>query len=1443
MANRNRDDFLKKTWLQIAKRAGWLCSYPPCRRHTVGGDIMVGIAAHICAASPDGPRYDPNQTPEQRRAAENGIWMCRDHGTAIDSKDPEFTVERLREWKARAESEARAEVLREKPPGRPAATHTEGELADRLRTATLADLGVFRRSGRWPSTDIALMLEVEGFADPVTAQVLATILATLDDLVLVAPPGMGKTTTVFQIAEALCASGRSPIVIPLADWSTESSPLMQSVLKRPAFREISEECFRSAASKPGVMLLLDGWNELDGPARKRATAQVRQLQAELPEMSLLVSTRRQALGVPVDGARVNLLPLSEAQQRDIAKVMRREAGLRMLDQAWRTAGVRELVTIPLYLKALLTLPEDVPFPTTKEDVLRRFVAVHERDTQHAEALADVMHGLHGRFLEDLAVAATRALTTAIAVDLARNSVASTDDLLVKEGQLTDKPQPSTVLETLVAHHVLMRSGDPAGYSFQHQQFQEWFASHFVERLMLASITDAKSRERLKADVLDQPTWEEPILFACERLARGGAKDQEACAEAILSALQVDPMLAAEMIFRVNDAVWLRVHGTVTEQVRRWHQPGRVDRAVRFMIASGRPEFANFVWPLISHEDNQVRLSALRSSRRFRPSVLGGDAFRKIEALPPDVRENVLSEIAFNSGTDGMNLATAIAQSDPEPVVKARVVAALAFRLADRHVADILRSADDRTFDLVAQMDLLDDAADEDVRSGIAAARERNRRAGLSAYDRLRAIVYSSGTEDMSADVSSIVAEMEFKDGSEGEHLLYQARNRYPHAVADGVLERVRVGRLLFCGADDLLVAAGITSEDEQTLALALADTRHDDRARAAASVLGPNSVDRVISAYLEAKRGVRDADGKYDEVTAERYRELSDRIAHAPAASLVAAMRARSEAAASEELADLADLIARHPSGNGDRGRPFDNDARAEIGALAEDWGRRMLASAEATRSQLSSIARMVVQAPSVRLLPLLARLLDENLRRYRAVREEASAAGWQPGPARDEAVHPHTYEYFRAFQAINAPETAALMRRYLKDEHFGEHAASILAMQWAAANIPSGEQRSFGTGVEFSRVAERRAMRARDPAATSVEADAIFDAVESLLVEGSADEEKRLAIKLARIAVALPHGHRDVVIRRLIALAPRRARTSLLRNLVLSGEIIDTELAKVGIAEVFEAAENERWVLFDCDELSDWLQLLPFSSCPAETFDIVHSLPKFNSKENVLERLIRTLGIAPGEEVEKVLFQLADVDRRLYASRVWRESAFRRRSPAAARQLVDLAATGALADIGMDRLHLAREIASLIAANPELRARVYELLKNGATSSGLELLAQAVSESSDAEGLVLLIKLEIQHNRSFLSWHTVESLVTEDIPVEGARGAYNVAPIPAVELRQRLLAMTTDGGPSDAAARCLRRIDELRDEHRIPDSEPRHPDLASGRPWPILMPADKRKF
>ena len=195
------------------------------------------------------------------------------------------------------------------------------------------------------------------------------------------------------------------------------------------------------------------------------------------------------------------------------------------------------------------------------------------------------------------------------------------------------PEPREVLEALVDHHVLIHVGEPLSYSFQHQQIQEWYASHFVEGLMSRSIGDEQSRNVLKVEVLDQRAWEEPILFACERLARGNEAQQEACGKAILVALAVDPILSAEMIYRSTDAVWQRVRPNVLDYIDHWHSPGTVDRAVSFMVTSGREDFQEYVWPLMTHEDDQVQIATVRSGRRFRPSILGINGVDRIRTLP------------------------------------------------------------------------------------------------------------------------------------------------------------------------------------------------------------------------------------------------------------------------------------------------------------------------------------------------------------------------------------------------------------------------------------------------------------------------------------------------------------------------------------------------------------------------------------------------------------------------------------------------------------------------------------------------------------------------------------------------------------------------------------------------------------------------------------------
>jgi hypothetical protein len=114
---KNRDDFPKPIKDLLAKRAGFLCSNPKCRKPTVGSNhlpdksTLIGEAAHITAASIGGPRYDLSLSPEERSDISNGIWLCANCASLIDKDRDKYHVETLRQWKQIAE-ESSATMLR-----------------------------------------------------------------------------------------------------------------------------------------------------------------------------------------------------------------------------------------------------------------------------------------------------------------------------------------------------------------------------------------------------------------------------------------------------------------------------------------------------------------------------------------------------------------------------------------------------------------------------------------------------------------------------------------------------------------------------------------------------------------------------------------------------------------------------------------------------------------------------------------------------------------------------------------------------------------------------------------------------------------------------------------------------------------------------------------------------------------------------------------------------------------------------------------------------------------------------------------------------------------------------------------------------------------------------------------------------------------------------------
>ena len=110
MSQKPRDDFPEGVKRTVAERAAYICANAACRKPTVGPhsepdkSLKTGEACHIRAAAAGGPRFDADQTPEERSSIDNAIWLCTECSTRIDKDESSYSVETLVEWKRNHEA-------------------------------------------------------------------------------------------------------------------------------------------------------------------------------------------------------------------------------------------------------------------------------------------------------------------------------------------------------------------------------------------------------------------------------------------------------------------------------------------------------------------------------------------------------------------------------------------------------------------------------------------------------------------------------------------------------------------------------------------------------------------------------------------------------------------------------------------------------------------------------------------------------------------------------------------------------------------------------------------------------------------------------------------------------------------------------------------------------------------------------------------------------------------------------------------------------------------------------------------------------------------------------------------------------------------------------------------------------------------------------------------
>lgn len=96
----------------VAKRlfavSGNLCAFPKCTVPLVdpSSGKVTDRVCHMAAAHPGGPRYQDQQSDEQRHGFDNLVLMCPIHHDVIDADEDGYPIERLLRFKVEREAAA-----------------------------------------------------------------------------------------------------------------------------------------------------------------------------------------------------------------------------------------------------------------------------------------------------------------------------------------------------------------------------------------------------------------------------------------------------------------------------------------------------------------------------------------------------------------------------------------------------------------------------------------------------------------------------------------------------------------------------------------------------------------------------------------------------------------------------------------------------------------------------------------------------------------------------------------------------------------------------------------------------------------------------------------------------------------------------------------------------------------------------------------------------------------------------------------------------------------------------------------------------------------------------------------------------------------------------------------------------------------------------------------
>lgn len=1348
----------------------------------------------------------------------------------------------------------------------------ETQLADLIdRTRRAADVVVRTWASKikgHPLIDLAAVrLDPNGAesADLLSLEQIDNELSQSGRIVLEGPAGRGKTTTLIQLAQRARIAG-TPFIVELPAWTLSRRGILEYIAGMPAFQAeglTPADLARVQQTEP-FLLLLNGWNEISASSSAEANHALRELERDFPSAGIIVATRTHHLMPPLPGAsRLRLLPLQREQR---ATYLAARLGLKGAELCVRIDGdpsLDDLTRTPFVLSEVTSLFEaGVEIPSTKIGVLAQVLLLQEQREEHRNALqAAPIFGQQTDYLKAFATEMTRRGTVALPEADARGIATVVTRELAERGQVEPAGAPA-VLSALTAHHVLERVDYPqTAFQFEHQQLQEYYAALDVRaRLLDLQDNDHDATGRFMADYVNDPAWAEPLRMIAETFAdqagdgEADKRNSRAGSNLVEMALAADPVFAGELARLCGAAVWDEVRTAVGERFRDIYainDSSYQQYAVAAMIATGADDFSDIIAPLLSSEDQQMRLRTYRIWPDIQVSSLGVNWRDQVRGWSDEVRADFVSELLHHRlDADVVSLAV----EDKSVAVKNAAASSLMWIGSDNELIRVIESMDVQTFQEVARRHA--NLMPMTLRPKVIAAMRDFIESTTDHAARLRTVLglIELGEPSLDGVVKDMMTALQGKDMRalslhDIRPALEYLRRVDPAWTSEWVVTRVAEGILYehqYWLPFANVIPDGLVEEYLQHLETE--DLNNKYFGGMIAVIAARADVDlaaRVFSKLRELRHKMDTEPGQQHEFERQImiqleavFRGLPDDVAAAGVLSSVT----RGEALDIKVAADVLSRVARSDV------EPLciaDNDLNEHLRAYLKSSVDVVLRQDDFSGEEKANLASSIAQVGKPEDMADLVTLIRADIERVR--RGRAARAAGDHGPLGNGSVMSYSLWHIAAVMHLDPVGADQVLIDLLPEPEYLSDVAAAMARDF----VPKSEH-SFGRTFRYDLVWAAREGRTQPPGDDRRRTRFAAELnAEMRRLQGQSQDGKPAGglIALAKALAAIDGRGSAAAVLDVIAMPGQwdhYVRLDAAERLLMAGVVLPVTATFALVDSFLERIARWR---HDSDNhlLRRILALCPFVDDPAAGMAKIREvLGKQWLGMHELRELVTALGECRSDAAIDLLCDIAISEETFRQCEDNFINAIAALDTPRARELLLGFVDPDIAGIALTRRPrrgdvLVTRLTELAQRSPEAAARLRELCERDLPELSRQILSKVMDGLGTLEALTANLNLIDDAKQPPFPqgiWNQVESTVIDRRPYGQNSNIFTQHARASKELRFLLFRMVLEDQKRRKSAFMLLGIIEVwRLEFGRPTGESRHPDLASGQPWPLKEP------